>query len=142
MAWGFGGAVATLTENYSFGLPSGARINETDIVHVDFSGGMGLVATGGAGLRFRVTRASGVRVDARALMVQNHVNTLVSTTPTISMSQPGDAIWSSLSPGIQFSTDPAHNSNLSAPALSEFKALRGSGYKPRYALSVGYYFTF
>ena len=142
MAWGLGGAVAILTENYSFGLPSGARIDETDIVNIDFSGGIGLVATGGGGLRFRVTRASGVRVDARALLVQDHVNTLVSTTPTISMSQPTDAIWSSLTPGIQFSTDPAHVSNLSAPALSSFKALSGSGYKPRYAVSVGYYFTF
>lgn len=142
IAWGMGGARAVLAENYSFGLPSGARIDETDTVNMDFSGGIGLVATGGGGMRFRVTRGSGVRVDVRALLVQNHVNTLVSTTPTVLLSQPADAIWSSLTPGIQFSTDPAHDSNLSAPALSQFKALSGSGFKPRYALSLGYYFTF
>ena len=142
IAWGFGGAVAGITENYSFGLPSGARINETDTVNIDFSGGIGAVLTGGGGVRIRISRGSGIRLDYRLTMVQNHINTLVSTTPVTTNSAPTDAIWSSLTPGIQFSNNPGYDTNLSAPALSSFKAFSGSGFRPRHGLSLGYYFTF
>ena len=126
----------------SAGLPSGARINETDSVNIEFSGGIGAVLTGGGGLRIRLSRASGIRVEYRLAMVQNHINTLVTTTPVRTNSAPSDAIWSSLTPGIQFSNDPAYDTNLSAPALSSFKALSGSGFRPRHGLTLGYYFTF
>jgi hypothetical protein len=142
IAVGFGSAGAFLSENYSFSLSSGARINETDAVDISFSGGFGLVGTAGGGVRIRLSRASGVKVDGRVLMVQNHVNTLVTTRPGATLSQPADAIFSFLTPGIQFSNDPNFVTNLSAPPLSDFKTLSGSGFNLRYAVSAGYYFTF
>ena len=99
---------------------------------------------GGAGLSMRLTRASGVRVDGRLMVVQNHVRTLVDTTPAVAASLPADAIWSSLTPGIQFATHPSTNlqSNLAAPALSGFQTAGGSGFNNRFLFTIGYFFRF
>jgi hypothetical protein len=139
-----GEATASLRGNYQFNLPSGALVNETDRVNIRFAGGTGLVVLAGAGLSVHLTRGSGVRADARLHLVQNHVNTYVDTTPAVAASQPADAIWSDLSPGIQFSTNPSTGveSSLSAPALDAFRSLKGSGFQNRLTFAIGYFVRF
>jgi len=144
LAMGVGEATASLVGRYAFTLPSGGRVNETDAVTIRFKGGLGLVALAGGGVQFRLSRTSGVQVDARLLLVQNHVDTKVTTAPAVEASSPADAIWSSLTPGIQFVTSPSTSlfSNLSAPALSGSRTLNGSGFTQRVSVTLGYYFRF
>ncbi len=139
-----GEATATLAGRYAFSLPSGGRVDESDALTIHFKGGLGFAALAGGGLSVHLTRASGIRADGRILFVQNHVQTTVDSTPTVAASLPADAIWSNLTPGIQFSTNPSTglSSNLSAPALSDFRTLRGSGFHTRISLTVGYFWRF
>lgn len=144
LARAIGEASATLTGRYAFTLPSGARVSESDTVTARFAGGNGLVVLAGTGLSVYLSKGSGVRGDARYLLVQNHIHTYVETAPTVDSSLPADAIWSSLTPGIQFGTQPslAHTSNLTAPALSEFRTMKGGGFNNRFSASVGYFIRF
>jgi hypothetical protein len=144
VAVAIGQAIADIETRYRFDLPSGGVIDETDRVGVRFAGGLGFVALGGGGVRFALSRRTGIRGDVRAHFVQDHVHTLVSTGAASVASLPADAIWSTLTPGIQFVTHPSTGleSNLSAPALSGFRTLRGSTLHPRVGASVGFYFRF
>jgi len=144
VAIGVGSAEATLQGRYQFGLPSSARVDESDGVSIHFKGGAGLVALGGGGVKVRLWRQLGVQADARVLAVQNHLSTVVDTHPTVAESLPADALWLNLSPSIQFSTHPStgHSSSLSGPGLSGFSTLSGSGFRPRYMLSLGGYIRF
>jgi len=139
-----GEATGSLVSQYAFQLPSGGHVNETDEVTIHMKGGFGMVGVAGGGLNFRLTRASGIQVDGRFLMVENHMGTRVDTRPVVESSTPPDAIWSDLNPGIQFVTNPSTGlaSNLSAPALSGSRTLSGSGFDSRVSLTVGYYFRF
>jgi hypothetical protein len=144
LAIGRGEATATFVGRYAFNLPSGAQVSESDSVTVRFAGGLGIVALAGAGLNVRLAGASGIQVDGRFLLVQNHLDTRVDTAPVVDSSMPADAIWSSFTPGIQFATNPSTglSSNLTAPPLSGFRTLTGSGFESRLSLTVGYYFRF
>ena len=139
-----GEAVATLSGRYSFQLPNGARIDERDNVRVRFSGGVGMVAVAGGGVNLNFSRSYGIRLDGRLLWVQNHIDTRVDTEPTVLESQPADAIWSSLNPGIQFANNRSTNiaSNLTAPALSGTRTMNGSGFHRRTSLSIGFFRRF
>jgi hypothetical protein len=144
VALGTGGASATFEGRYRFGLPSSAQVDESDRLTVRFAGGMGMVFLGGAGVKFRLWRQFGVQGDARALAVENHLNTVVDARPSIAESLPADALWLNLAPSIQFVTHPStgHSSSLGAGGLSGFKTFAGSGFQPRYTLSVGGYVRF
>jgi hypothetical protein len=139
-----GGAEATLTGRYQFGLPSGAQVDETDSVTVRLGGGSGAIVLAGGGVKFRLWKRFGVQADARVLLIEHHVSTVVTTHPVVAESMPADVLWSNLTPGIQFSTHPTtgHTSNLTGPALDQFKTFAGSGFGTRSSLSVGGYFRF
>ena len=138
-----GAATANITGRYTFRLPSGAQVDETDKLDVEFGGGIGAVVLAAGGLSTFVTRWSGVRVDARVHFVQDHVDTRVTTNPAVASSLPADALFSNLNPAIQFVTNPStsHASSLS-DSLSDFRTLNGTGFTPRVSLSVGYFFRF
>ena len=106
--------------------------------------GASLFASNSNQTALRLTRASGIQVDGRVLFVENHMETRVDTSPIVESSSPADAIWSNLTPGIQFVTNPSTGlaSNLTAPALSGSRTLSGSGFDTRVSLTVGYYFRF
>ena len=139
-----GEAIATLEGRYRFGLPSGAQVDETDRVAIHFSGGTGLVVLGGGGVKYRLWRQFGVQGDARFLGVENHLNTVIDTSPVISESLPADALWLNLTPSIQFATHPSsgHSSSLGGTSVSSFATLSGSGFRSRYTLSVGGFMRF
>jgi hypothetical protein len=139
-----GGARAHVEGRYAFRLPSGAQVDERDEVDARFAPGTGIVIVAGAGLNVRLIGPTGVRIDARVNLVQDYLDTLVDTKPSTAESLPADAIWSSLTPGIQFVTHPSTNlvSNLSAPAHSSFRTHRGTAFEPRASLGVGYYIRF
>ena len=139
-----GAASAQLTGHYAFSLPSGGRVDETDSVTIRFAGGNGLAIVSGAGLDVRLSRGSGIRVDGRVHVLENHVQTIVDTRPSAVASLPADAIWSSLTPGIQFITNPSTGltSSLTAPGLSGFKTLSGSGFYARFNVTIGYFWRF
>ena len=139
-----GEATGSLVSSYAFQLPSGGHVSETDEVTIHMRGGVGMVGVAGGGVNFRLTRASGIQVDGRVLLVENHMDTRVDTRPFVQSSSPADAIWSGLTPGIQFVTNPSTGlaSNLTAPALSGSRTLSGSGFDTRVKLTVGYYFRF
>ena len=107
-------------------------------------GGMGAVFSGGGGLDFYLSRASGVRADFRYLYIQNHVVTSVDSNPIVIASTPADAIWSMLTPGIQFATNPSTglSSNLSAAALDGFHTIEGRGFHTRVSVTIGYFWRF
>ena len=144
LAMATGQAIATLAGRYAFRLPSGAQVDETDAVTIHFKGGIGAVLSGGGGLDVYLSRASGVRADLRYLFVQNHIVTAVDSHPTVLASTPADAIWSSLSPGIQFATNPSTglSSNLSASALDGFQTFKGRGFHTRVNVTFGYFWRF
>ena len=139
-----GEASAALDGRYRFGLPSSAAVDESDRVAIHFSGGMGLVVVAGGGVKYRLWRNFGVQGDARFLGVENHLNTVIDASPQVVESLPADALWLNLTPSIQFVTHPStgHSSSLSGTALSGFATLSGSGFRPRYTLSVGGYLKF
>ncbi len=143
-ATAFGEAIGSLSGHYRFQLPSGGVVDETDNVTIHFRGGLGLVGLGGFGINWRFTRGSGLRFDARVLMIENHMETVVETHPSAVYSIPADAIWSGLTPGIQFITDPSTGlvSNLNTSGLSDFTTLHGSRFHTRYNVTVGYFWRF
>jgi hypothetical protein len=144
VATSFGEAQATLTGQYVLRVPSGATIDESDSVTIHFGGGMGLVAVAGGGLNFRVSRGSGIRVDARGLMLENHVGTRVEARPGAVLSNPAQAIWSSTTPGLQFVSHSSTGlqSTLDTSALSGFTTLHPSGFHSRFNVTVGYFWRF
>jgi len=144
VATSFGEAQATLTGHYVLHVPSGATIDESDTVTIHFGGGTGLAAVVGGGINFRLTRGSGIRLDARGLMLENHVGTRIDADPRAVQSNPAQAIWSATTPGIQFVSHPSTGlqSSLDTSALSGFTTLHPSGFYTRFNVTVGYFWRF
>jgi len=144
VATSIGQAEATLTGHYVFRVPNGGTVDESDNVTIHFGGGIGLVAVAGAGVNYRVTRGSGIRVDVRGLFLQNHVGTKVEAHPSAVASYPAQAVWSFTSPALQFTTNPSSGfpSSLDTSALSGFTTLHPSGFYSRASVTIGYFFRF
>ena len=144
VATAFGEAQATLTGHYALRVPNGAVIDESDNVTIHFGRGMGLVGVAGLGVNFRVTRGSGVRIDARGLVLENHVGTQIDASPSAIASNPAQAIWSFTTPGIQFVSNPSTGlmSTLDTKAMSGVTTLHPSGFHTRFNITVGYFWRF
>lgn len=138
-----GEAQATLTGHYSFRVPLGGTVDESDNVTIHFGGGFGLAGVAGVGMNLRVTRGSGIRVDARGLFLENHVATSIEAHPSAVASNPAQAVWSFTTPAIQFTTNPSSGfpSSLDT-SLSGFTTLHPSGFYSRASVTVGYFWRF
>ena len=139
-----GQAQATLTGRYSFRVPDGGTVDESDTVTIHFGGGVGLAGVAGAGLNFRVTRGSGIRVDARGQFLENHVPTSIDAHPSAVASNPAQAVWSFTTPALQFVTNPSTGlaSSLDTSGLSGVTTLHASGFYSRASITVGYFWRF
>jgi hypothetical protein len=139
-----GGAEAMLTGRYSFRVPSGGTVDESDAVTIHFGGGMGFLGVAGVGFNVRVTRGSGIRVDARGQFLENHVATRIDAHPSAVASDPAQAVWSFTTPALQFVTNPSTGltSTLDTSALSGFTTLHPSGFYSRGSVTVGYFWRF
>jgi hypothetical protein len=143
VAAAIGEAQATMAGHYVFHVPGGAVIDESDNLTVHFGGGMGLAGVAGVGMNLRVTRGSGIRIDARGLVLENHVKTTISAHPSALVSDPAQAIWSFTTPAIQFVSNPS-TGFVSTLDTSSFSAttLHPSGFHSRFNITVGYFWRF
>jgi len=144
IATSVGQAQATLSGHYSFHVPNGGIVDESDNVTIHFGGGFGVAGVAGGGLNFRVTRGSGIRVDVRGQFLQNHVATSIEAHPGAVASNPAQSVWSFTTPAIQFTTNPSSGfpSSLDTTALSGFTTMHPSGFYSRASVTVGYFWRF
>lgn len=135
---------ATLVGNYQFSF-AGAPHSETDAVRLH-SRVPDHAATGffGAGVKYYITPHYGIRGEVRDLVSGYHVDNLLDAAPTVATLTPADAIGTTGSPSLSFSNNPTTGfpSSLSAPALSNFRTLAGSGTLHQVEISFGIFFRF
>jgi hypothetical protein len=135
---------ATLVGNYQFSF-SGAPHNESDAVRLHYRV-PDHAAAGffGVGMKYYITPHYGIRGEVRDLVSGYHVDNLLDAAPTVATLTPADAIGSNGSPSLSFSNNPSTGfpSSLSAPALSNFRTLAGSGILHQVEMSLGIFFRF
>ena len=135
---------ATLLGNYQFSF-AGAPHSETDAVRLH-SRVPDHAATGffGAGVKYYITPHYGIRAEVRDLVSGYNVDNLLDAAPTVGTLTPANAIGTSGNPSLSFSNNPSTGfpSSLSAPALSNFRTLAGSGTLHQVEITFGIFWRF
>jgi hypothetical protein len=122
-------------------------VSEHDVVDVGYDlNDHGLLSTIGGGLRIALTPRWLLRVETRASFVRQHVDVLVSASPTTDPPPPNvaAAIFVGSPTSLSFSnfavaTRPPPTiipSSLSGPALDDFVSFSGSGTATRFSVSA------
>jgi hypothetical protein len=145
----------TLTGSYRFLNPSGGPIDETDTMTVRESRDRRTVAgILGGGVKYRVSSAWGIRIDARVSLSQNTPTTLLDANPNVVLGLlPTGRGTLNADPTIQFSnnwTDPittlgvtsVARSTLSGPAVTGFRTWSGNGLATHTNVAAGIFWRF
>lgn len=133
-----------LVGDYQFTI-AGAPHHETDSVRLHYRV-PDHAATGffGGGVKYYITSHYGIRVEVRDHVSAYHVDNFVDASPTVAVLTPANAIGSVGSPSLVFSNNPSTGfpSSLSAPALTNFRTLAGSGTLHQVEFTFGFFFRF
>jgi len=136
---------ASLRGSYNFTTSSGVPIAQSDTVTLTYSGGHGLVALFGGGLRQYLTARSGLRVDVRAILGHKTDEVTLSVTPSSQTGMPSGFLVQNppLSNGtIVFSNTPSQQSTLSGPTVSNLETAEGTGWRWTWETTVGWFWRF
>lgn len=136
---------ATLTGAYAFRFADVFPVNERDTVRVKIQNADSIfVGLLGAGADYNLSRRYGIRGDVRLQFVRNELETFISTSPSVTLQEPGFAVSTLPSPSIQFSNSTLFNrpSSLSAPAVTDLLTFEGTGTRVVTSVTVGWYIRF
>jgi len=118
---------STLQGHYMTAILGEALIDETDRVAIRFTRATSMIVVIGGGARCDLSRAWGLRLDARVLVGPDTTRAVLDAQPIVARGAPAAFIESFTNPAIQFSNDPAtgRRSSLSGDALQDFQAFKG-----------------
>ncbi len=134
----------TLAGKYQLLLGGIAPLSETDTVNVRYSApGHRFVGVIGGGVKYAVSRRSGVRLDVRVNLSPNTIDTIVDANPVVLTQTPGVVLIAPTTPSIQFSTIPSvAQSSLTGPPIAGFRTFAASGVQRQVSVTGGWFWRF
>lgn len=136
---------ATLTGTYSFLFANIFPINERDVAKVSVvvkdTSFVGMV---GGGFDYHLSPRQGIRAGVRLHIGPNHVDTVVSASPSVTLQTPAFSINTGTNPSVQFSNTTmfGRQSSLSGPVVTDLRTFTASGIYLQTHFSVGYFVRF
>jgi len=131
-----------IVRNLQLAFSTSPLLDELDTATVTAHPDLGGMLVFGGGLRHHIGSHSGVRIDARVLMIGDKTSTLVEAHPTTFPGPTAGATFRASSGlGVLFSSSPIVTSSLSVP-LDEFETFTGNGFRTLVSVTVGYYVRF